>query len=607
MVKFHILLKKNSMKIILYKSIILLYCLICLFSCSKTIEGDLIITNVNIIDVKTGTINLNMDLIVKGEEITSIIQHENNVNYIAKKVIDGDEKYIIPGLWDMHTHTWWAYEEFFPLLIANGVTGIREMFTDLRAIKEIKTEIETGKIIGPKIYNSGPIVDGNSPTWDGSDVADSPEKGREIVRQQKASGADFIKVYFSLEKDVYLAIIDEAKKQNLRVSGHLPAKVSLEEAINAGHKSFEHFFGVLDNCSDVQGLLQIDNARDSKFDGNFFYKRLEHIISTYNPKKLNSTINLLSENKSWMCPTLTVNKGVIRNHDPNYTDNERISYMPEFALNGWNIEKDSIVSEVSKKRYALETEFYNKMIPILKLLQDKSVNFLAGTDYPNAYTYPGFSLHEELQIFVEEAGFSPLEALQTATLNPAIFMEKESEFGTVEMGKLANLVLLNKNPLVDIKNTTTIEAVILSGQYLNGNELRANIEEIARKNKLPKIWERLISVINSDGIASAISIYKKLKTEQPDAYNFDVEQLNTLGYELLETNKIKDAIKIFELNVEEFPDYANGYDSLGDGYLANNDEEKTIEVWEKAVELGSSGTKQRLENLIKEDITKKNH
>ena len=579
---------------------VLLFLSITLFNCTKTTEGDLIITDINVIDVNNGDINSNMDVVIKGDKITSILKHRTNITYKAKDVINGTDKYLIPGLWDMHTHTWWAYEDFFPLLIANGVTGIREMFGDLETITKIRSEIKYGDLIGPKIYTSGPIVDGKFPTWDSSDIADTPEEGRKIVRKQKADGADFIKVYFSLEKEVYFAIIDEAKKQNISVCGHLPAKVTLEEALNSGHKSLEHFFGILDNCSDTEELMRIDSLRKSKFDGKFFYKRLKHIVDTHNPEKINETVDLVANSNTWISSTLVVSKGAIRNIDPAYLNDTRVKYMPEFAITNWEIEKDSIVSEITQMTLNIENEYYNKMIKLHKPLKDRNVNFLAGSDYPNPYTYPGFSLHEELQIFVEEAGFTPLEALQTATLNPAIFMEKEEAFGTVEIGKLASLLILNKNPLEDINNTTSIDAVILSGQYFNGDELRLTMEDIATKNNLPKIWKKIHFSINSDGIDYAISLYKTLKLEQPEAYNFDVEQLNRLGYILLEADKTTEAVKIFELNIEIFPDYANGYDSLGDAYLASGNKGKTIEVWKKAVELGSTATESRLDQLLLE-------
>jgi tetratricopeptide (TPR) repeat protein len=573
-------------------------------SCSTTLDGDLIITKVNVINVRTGDITTNMDVVITGDSISSIIAHKNNTNYKAKQVIDGAEKYLIPGLWDMHTHTWRAYKDFFPLLIANGVTGVREMFGDLETVKYIRAEIKNGEIIGLVIISSGNIIDGNPPLWSSSDVADSAQKGREIVREQKEKGADFIKVYSFLERDTYFAIADECNKLGIPFSGHIPFKISLEEALNSGIGSMEHFFGILNHSSNIHSSLisamKGEGNKDTLFDKRgykTFISRMEFEYSTFDENLSKGMIDLLVKNNAWICPTMVQTKGFINWSSPNFEIDDRIYFMPEFAISGWKTEQDSVLSENDLLNYKIGKEWYKLTLSLTKQMFDDGVNFLAGSDYPNPYTYPGFSLHEELQLFVDEAKLSPLQALQTATINPAIYLKKENEFGTVETGKLANLVMLNKNPLEDIKNTTSINAVIVSGQYLDGNTLREGLEKIATKNKLPKIKEELLSIINEKGIDVAITEYHKLKSEQPDAYNFDEEQLNSLGYELLEMKKIKEAIKILELNVQEFPEYANGFDSLGDAYLATEEKLKAIEAWEKAISLGSIATESKLEAL----------
>jgi len=568
------------------------------FSCSKPIEADLVITNVNIIDVKTGDVHSNMDVIIDGETITSIFEHKNNSNYKSANVIDGTDKFLIPGLWDMHTHTWWGYKDFFPLLLANGVTGIREMFGDLDTIKKIRLEIASGDIIGPMIFSAGDIIDGDPPSISSSDVAKTPEEGRELVRKQKAEGADFIKVYNSLERDVYFAIADECKKQNIMLAGHIPHKITLTEALSVNHSSIEHFFGILDYSSDTKGLFQIDSLRTKRFNYLEHYKRTDYLNKTYNKSKENEVIALLSKSDIWICPTFTVHKGFIRQYDYYYSD-DRIDYMPDYAMNDWKwiTASDSILSKDNARMLNIDKTWYNLMISLIKPLQTSGAKFLAGSDYANPYTYPGFSLHEELEIFVEEAGLTNLEALQTATINPAIFMGKESEFGTIENGKLANLVLLDKNPLDNINNTRSINSVLISGQYFEGQKLRDNIEEIAKLNRLPKINDVLFKIIQQQDIESAISEYHNLKETQPEAYNFSVSQLNGLGYQLLGIQKIQEAIAIFKLNTDMFPEDGNAYDSLGDAYLANNDTINAIKAYETAVKKGFNVSKPKLESL----------
>lgn len=566
-------------------------------SCSEQIKGDLIIENVNIIDVNSGDVNKAMDVVIIGDSIASIKEHHNGT-YNTSLLIDGTDKYLIPGLWDMHTHTWWGYKDFFPLLIAHGVTGIREMFGDIETVKKIRNEIKSGEIIGPMIYSSGPIVDGKPAMWPGSVEADTPEKGREIVRQQKEAGADFIKVYSFLEKDVYKAIADECKKQGIKFSGHIPVKVTLQEAINSGHHSIEHFYGILEFMSSRRehfynhqnGIIN-DSALEHYPDQQGF------LASTFDLNKLDSVFTILKDKNVWISPTSTVNRSFANINDPEFRNDDRVHYMPDYAISNWDPKKDFRLRNATDEDFENERRWYKKTLSIYKPMLDNGIKFLAGTDYPNPYTFPGFSIHDELQIFVEDAGFTPLEALQTATINPAIFLKKENEFGTIEMGKLASMVLLDKNPLENINNSRSVNAVIISGHYIDGRQLRENLKKIAAQNRLPKIKDVLFKIIENQGIDKAITEYHLLKKSKPDAYNFNVGQLNALGYELLGMKKFSEAIAIFELNTKKFPEDANAYDSLGDAYAANKETANAIKAYERAVALGFNVSLPKIEAL----------
>lgn len=575
---------------------LLILLLLSITSCSDTLKGDLVITGVNIIDVETGKIIPNQDIAIIGDSITMIKENKSNRNYESDQVIDGTDKYLIPGLWDMHTHTWWGYEDFFPLLLANGVTGIREMFGNIEQVKNIREEIENGDIQGPDIVTSGPLVD--SPGgWPGSDIAETPEEGRKVVRGQTEKGADFIKVYGGLDQDVFEAIADESNKMDIPFGGHIPFDVKVENAVLAGQQFIEHFNGMLEFTTKQRehyySVLR-GEVQDSLLTS--FEESLKFLAENYDSNRLNLLIKVLTENDVWIVPTSTVNRSFGYLNDPDFRNDDRIYYMPDYAIDDW----DPIFRNRKDEEYEYIRLWYHKGLDMIKPMLDGGVKFLAGTDYPNQYCYPGFSLHDELQIFVEEAGFSPLEALQTATINPAIFLDQENELGTVETGKRASLVLLNANPLEDINNTREIEGAILQGDYLDGDSLRAEIEAIAAKNKLPKIREVIKPIILEQSIKAAITEYHRLHADSLSQFNFDEEQLNTLGYELLEMEKPEEAIRIFKLNVEMYPDYANGFDSLSDGYLAIGDTIKTIEVWEKAIELGFAPTEERLENLLNE-------
>ncbi len=582
-----------------FKNLPYLFLGMLLLVCSKPIAADLVISNVNIIDVENGEIKYAQDVVIIGDSIAQINSHLNRYKYRNANVIDGTDKFLIPGLWDMHTHTWWGYEDFYPLLLANGITGIREMFGNLDVVNEIKRLTKQDSLIGPDYISAGPIICGDPPSLSSCVVAKNREEGREFVRQQKADGADFIKTYNMLRKDVYMAIADECKEQGMVLTGHIPFDVSLPEALKQNHKSIEHFYGILEYLCDTVGLAKIDKERKGRFNYSEYIKRSKHVIETYNEARANEVIELVENSNAWVCPTYTVHLGYLRTY--NYDlDDQRRYYLPDYAR--WS-SQDSVLSKIDSINLNIEQDYYDLMIRFSRKLRKREIRFLAGSDYCNPFTYPGFSLHEELQIFVEEIGFTPLEALRSATINPAIYFEQENEIGTVEQGKRASLLILNKNPLENIRYTQEIDGVILRGMYLKGDSLRTVIEKIAEENRRPDLESILKPIIEEKGIEHAISEYHRLVVEKPLAYNYNREQLNSIGHSLLRENKVKEAVKLFILNTEEYPNYGNGWDSLGEGYLAKGDTTNAIVAWNTAIQRRNYSTKKRLVELL--DIYKK--
>lgn len=256
-----------------------------------------------------------------------------------------------------------------------------------------------------------------------------------------------------------MAISKEAKMKNIPFAGHIPNRVSIYKAIDAGMASSEHLYGLLYACSSET------NNRISPVG-----KSNEELISTFSEERFDSLCNVLAKSNMWLCPTLTVLRALGYLNDTTFTNDERIGYLPGYLIDIWNqktkgftdIEMDNFVNS-ARAAYLFELELIGKM-------NTKGVRLLAGTDFPNPYVFPGFSLHDELSLMVK-GGMSALDALKSATLNAAIFMNKENDFGSVEVGKLASLVLLNKNPLENIDNTTSIETVILRGRVIDRTTL----------------------------------------------------------------------------------------------------------------------------------------
>jgi len=401
------------------------------------------------------------------------------------QVIDVTGKYLIPGLWDMHVHEW-NKESFFPLFIANGITGVRDMFSPLPPIKQWRPEIAAGTTIGPHIFAAGIFVDGPYPFCKPCTIAVSnAEEGRKAVLKVKEMGADFIKVYSMLPRDAYFAIADEAKRQHMVFAGHVPEFVSAAEASDAGQKSIEHLMGILVACSAKEAELRKTNEAKLRAEGiRADTAMLEQVaaLDSFDEKKASALFARFVRNGTWMCPTLTVLRAVAFSGEADFRNDPRIKYIPNSLKQpfwedafGWK--------EHTPDFNAQARRVFQKQLEVVGMMNRAGVRIVAGTDTANPYVFPGFSLHEELALLVQ-AGLTPGEALRTATINPAKYFDMQRSLGTVEKSQIADLVLLDANPLMDINNTRKIAAVIVGGRYFPKEKLEqmlADVEAIANK------------------------------------------------------------------------------------------------------------------------------
>ena len=433
------------------------------------------ITHVTVIDMETGMEAKDRAVILEGERIADVRDSGSLKIPPAAKVIDATGKYLIPGLWDMHVHgnnTSW-YASFFPLYLANGVTGIREMFGPPDANK-FRADLAASKIDAPQIYLGSPIVDGSPPVWPNSISVNTPDAARSIVREQKQKGADFIKVYNRLTRDEYFAIVDEAAHQNIPVEGHIPRLISAWEAVAAKQKSLEHLNGIPVACSNREKELfpQLSMARSSD---EVEWLMLQAARS-YDDAKCQSLFAELKKNGSWPVPTLTVSRSFAMLNDPQFRNDERVRYFSGEARSWLVAEDDFRLKGKTNEYFAAQREFFAFEKKLVGGLFRAGVPMLAGTDVGNPYCFPGFSLHDELAIRVE-SGVSPLAALQSATRNPALFMDATDKYGSVSKGKIADLVLLDADPLQDIHNTTRISEVFLAGREFDRAALNGMLEK----------------------------------------------------------------------------------------------------------------------------------
>ncbi|WP_353778639.1 amidohydrolase family protein [Winogradskyella sp. 3972H.M.0a.05] len=437
-------------------------------SCQEDIVvNHTIVSNGNIIDVKTGEILEHRDIWINKDKILKITHHDKDLR-TTDTLIDASNKYIIPGLWDMHAHLWgkdWVLDRYTAL----GITGLRCMHGSDKGIEDIKKNRKDGFYRGFEFLYSSPITDGPGETWPGARVASNPEEGRKLVREYYEKGYDFVKVYNFLSYETYQAIADECKKLDFKFAGHLPLQVTAEEGILAGQKSIEHSIGLEHGIADYKSFINTHKDLDIN-------TYTEAFLEAFDSNLKDNILTITKSENTWFCPTLSLLKSYIVNEeiDSIFKHDPRLKYIPKEEQEYWfgDITEDGAPSYLvaSKESSEVEKVFFELTMSYLKPMLDNGSKFLAGTDTSNPNIYPGFTLHDELALFVK-AGFTELEALQTATLNPAIYVEREDELGTIEEGKTANILILDKNPMKNIENTLTISGLVQRGQYLSKTEL----------------------------------------------------------------------------------------------------------------------------------------
>jgi len=456
-----------------------------LISVSRIVIGQesiLAIIHVNLIDATGAPVQADMTVIVQGKQILQLGKSASTTVPKAARVVDGRGKYLIPGLWDMHVHeifgAWLPEDEKITpvLFVANGVTGVRDMGGDLEPLKKWRARIAEGKLLGPRMIIAGPMLDGPIPQFPSSAPVKDSAEGRRIVDELQKNGADFIKIQSLIPRDGYFAAADEAKKLGIVFAGHVPDKVRATEASNAGQKSIEHLTGVFEGCSTVEDELMAAPRGPGR--GRF--------LSTYDPERAKALIALFLKNQTWQVPTLYWERGEWLIEQTNSGPDPLEKYAPvAWRDRTWPMFTRDISKGWSTDPVADREKFFQEELKMVGEMNRAGVPILAGTDTAaGVRVYPGFSLHDELELLVR-AGLTPMEALQAATLNAGKYLDLP-DTGTIEKGKRADLVLLDSNPLVDIKNTRTIQSVVLAGRYFSRTDLDHllhQVEEAAAKSK----------------------------------------------------------------------------------------------------------------------------
>jgi hypothetical protein len=444
----------------------------------------LAITHVTVIDATGSAAQPDMTVLTSDGRVAALGRTGQVTIPDIAQVVDAKGKFLIPGLWDMHVH--WYTKNYLPLFTANGVTGIRLMFgapVHLAWRKELAQE----SLLGPRMVLASRIVDGPKPIWPNSIAVATADEGRRAVATSRKEGYDFVKVYSLLPREAYFAIAAEAKKQSIPFAGHVPLSISAADASDAGQRSIEHLTGVLLGCSSQEEELHKELAemlkRSSSYDRALVRRVEDKCLNSYDEEKAAALFARFAKNGTWQTPTLTVLRAMAYLDDEKFIKDPRLKYLPPGLRAQWNPKNDFRLKNYTKQDFAQSKVVFKKQLELVGAMRRAGVGMLAGTDVLNPFCFPGFSLHDELELLVK-AGLTSMEALQAATLNPAKYLDQPKDFGTIEQGKMADLVLLDADPLTDIRNTRKIAAVVVAGKLLDKEELQKKLADVeAAANK----------------------------------------------------------------------------------------------------------------------------
>lgn len=457
----------------MYKNIFILSLMGLLIGCNSNepIDADKAIANVHVISMNDEEIQENRTVFIKDDRIVKIAE-ENQHESEDAEVIDGKGRYLIPGLSEMHAHipSGDADQEYIQdvlfLYLTNGITTIRGMLGDPLHL-ELRQKAAQENVQSPRIYTSGPGFSGNA--------FESAEQARQQVRDQHEAGYDFLKIFPGLTLEEYNAIADEAKTVGIEFSGHIPLSVGLERAIKAGQKTIDH----LDKYPEA--LLADDVNQDEIDNPGVIYFGM-HLTPHVDRDKISDIATQTKEAGTWNVPTQALLEHVLGPEPA-----EEMAQRPEFQY----MPSETVVQWIESKKSITDHKIYSEELAqnylqlrrdILKALHDKGAGLLLGSDAPQIFNVPGFSVHHELQYLVD-AGLTPYEALQTGTYNAAEYLDDMQNRGTIEEGKIADMVLLKENPLKNIANSKTIVGVMYRGHWLDQETIENKLNDIATRNE----------------------------------------------------------------------------------------------------------------------------
>ena len=469
----------------------------------------LVIRNLQVIDVATGHIRSDQTLMIGAGHILAISPGQQVKPPRGARIIDANGLYAVPGLWDMHVHTSsvamkprHATEEgtllhnaefVFPLFVANGVTGVRDMSGNLAVLNGWRAAIREGRIVGPRMLVTGSKFGSSGPVVPGAPYPIRAEGDvRTSLRRLKQGGADFVK-YLELPEDLTQLLLRLSREQGLPVAGHVPEWTRVRDVSDGGISSLEHLQGVLNGTTRIEDELISETRSESTWWGKLliraglwdverrFEDRRRRALASHDDSLAQALFRRFIRNGTWQTPTLTFVRHINGVMDDKAIRDARAPYMLPFLTgrrSSWG-QGDTLLS----------LQYVKWAHQVTGAMARAGVPILAGSDMPGTLRLPGFSLVDELENLVA-AGLSPLQSLQAATIRPAEFLQARDSLGTLEPGKVADVILVRGNPLADIRHLRELEGVVLAGRYISRRELDQMLEHVRATAQLWRLPPR---------------------------------------------------------------------------------------------------------------------
>lgn len=474
--------------------------------------GDFLVRNVAIVDVVDGGILRGRDVVVRGGRIDSIGTSTPGSGQGGLVVVDGTRKFLVPGLWDMHVHSLKISPQYnHPLFIAKGVTGVREMWgcTSLpdsfvacgEDIERWREGLRDRSQLAPRyIQRSSFAINGEQGVPAAAPAffkARNAEEVRALVAHHAGDGVELLKTYTNLSAAAYEALAAEARKHGLLLAGHRPVRVSLEKVLAAKQHSIEHPRDFLLEC--YRGAAEFRALPDPM--AAYTTGMRARLIDEHDPERCAELMAAMAASDTWWTPTLQVLRMSALAGGREFREDPRRRYIPFLIRAGfWGPDADRAAENAAHGTGRdLHAQLYQLALDNVRQAHGAGVRIVAGTDAGDTYVFPGFAIHDELAELVR-AGLAPADALRSATIDAARFSAQARDYGSIEVGKVADMILLDADPLTDIRNTGKIAGLFFNGQYLDRaalDELLAFAEEQAGsvRTNLHLLWDALHSPV----------------------------------------------------------------------------------------------------------------